>query len=353
MQVIKKDFLDLLDFLAPVLKNKQSNISFVEGYLLAKTQASFAMVKYDHDFTGAIRANDLLKTVKGIKAKEFEMEGTETQLVMTSKGAKASKGTEVELNFDTNNMEINFANSIVDTFNSEETHFINLDYVGPENDQFCDLIEGIYSCMFSASTDINKETLTCVRIEDNNVYCLDGVRVSWYKLEKPFDEPVMFPADVAPQITKYQPDEIGLSKAWVFFTIGEDVIVGARRVFGKYPNVSSLFEQEFGEAFELPVEMKEVLDAVEALLDEEELATKVAKVQLAKGLLTISVDKPRGKITEKVEIDYSGEDLLFGVNTVYLRQILKHTNKVRMGNQRILFDAEGFKHIIALSKLKD
>ena len=211
-------------------------------------------------------------------------------------------------------------------------------------------IEGISLCRFSSSKDASNPVLSSIFITGNKMYSSDSIRISEYTMAGKMKEPFLIFAQSANEILKIgEIEKYAISGSWIFFKTKIDLIFACRKVAGNYPNISAYFNFERqNEINKLPIEkIKDAVNITSIMAEGEFDEDKKIDLDFDQQELNIHARKETGWIRETIKFK-SKNNFKFSINPVFLNQILdKETSKVFVGEDRILFESDNFKHLIA------
>ena len=93
--------------------------------------------------------------------------------------------------------------------------------------------------------------------------------------------------------------------------------------------------------------MLESVDTVSILAEGEYDIDKKIHIEIDKKKMKCKGIKDIGEIEVELSMEFD-KKIQFAVNPIFLKDILNKSRKVKIGNDRILFDTGNFKHLIGL-----
>lgn len=213
-------------------------------------------------------------------------------------------------------------------------------------------VEGMFLCMFSASTDMTHGILTCICLEGENIIASDDLRISWYKMAGAIDKKMLVPVQSAVELVKFPVVEYSVSKidgviSWLHFRTKDQVMFSTRTMEGDYPSVESHFEME-GKKVALPKDLQSAVKYVSVLADGAVDIEKKIKVAVEGKTITCTGSCSVGWVSQSVPIEYEGRDFTFQINPLFLHEVLGKSTKVVVGKQSAKFLSGKFKHVMVL-----
>lgn len=337
MIIQKKELLKVMQLLRPGIAKKDIIETFVHYIFTGTDIVTFndeigISHPFKTDFKCSARAEELLKTVSGIKEETLEISVTDTQMDIKSAGTRASLAiTSVE-----NAWQLVAALDL----NSVAENLKPL----PEN-----FIRGAYLCMFSASKDMTKGKFTCVYVADSNLYSSDGIRISKYKLPSPVGAITLIPARNIEELVKFPITKFHLTNSWCHFGTDDGVIFSSRVMEGEFPDLDSYFEME-GQRVRLPAELQNLVKSVSFMTDGKVDKDKKVHLTISKNKITCKGEKNQiGYIERDLDFEYAQEGFSITINPVFLNEVLEKATIMKVTENVALFVSGAFKHLMSLS----
>lgn len=295
------------------------------------------IVPFKTDFSCSVKGEELDKIISGISEENILIDLKDQKLNITTKKTKASLSTMVD---EEGKVEEMIENIKIKT--NKKNFWKSL----PSN-----FIEGISLCIFSASKDMTQGIRSCIAINDDSIWSTDNLRISWYKMNDNVEE-MLIPVRNAEELVKYQDViEYGLSKGWVHLKTKEGLIFSSRTIEGDFTySVLMNFFKEPDKTFDLPKELKDVLQNISVLADGTYAINKSVNIEIDDGVMTCKAMQDTSWVTKVLDIDYNEEPLHFSVNPFFFAQILNKTTTFGIyENAKVaIFIRDNFKHIMAL-----
>ncbi len=334
MKIKTAELLDALKAVKPGLASKaiveQTDHFIFDGNMI-RTYNDKIAISYPFGFFAsekfriAVKADEFFKLVSKIKIKEIEVEYSDNgRLIITAGSTEAEIMTSQDI--------------VCPIVDSEEDEWKEL----PKN-----FAQAAYFCSFSAAGTLSVKVLTCLWIHGSHIISTDRYRASKYKLEGDEMEDLLLAAKEAKAMKEHKPTHYIYSDSWAHFKNKEGAILSCRIMDGAYPEkVFDAFEK-VGEEITIPAELKDKIDIAKIITDSDEDQEDITVTVKKKKMLL------RGKgsimeIKENCDIDYKGAAFTFEVSPESLLEILSHTNKMFISEDKLYFAGGNFEHIISL-----
>lgn len=286
------------------------------------------MVDTDLDIEVALPIVEFEKFVNKVKKEEFEIE----------------VGNSIELK--AGRIKANFARNEEMLTKIKEVKFDKLrDFKElPE-----DFIEGVKLVQYSISKDTSRPAYTYMYVHDNKLASTDNFRISEYTMKSEMDE-VKIPVNTVLQLSRYDLVSYCLNDSFIYFKTKDNIIIMSQignLDFAQYEKVLNVE----GDIFEFPEDTKDMIDTVEITVDGSTDIDKSIDVNIFEGNIIYSSSNEVGEIEGEIEVD-SDLEFSFKVSPEFLKTILGITNKVVICSNKLLFETENFKQVIALFESK-
>lgn len=330
MKINRLEFIDILQKIRPGLGKKDiveqtTHFIFTGKNLLTYNDQISISYPFRSKIKCSVPADEFYKILNEIDCDDLEISLEESILYFETKKVKVQlsvnleidKALLIEVNEDWKRLPSNFA-------------------------------ESISFCSFSASKDMTHPVLTCLYINGQHVVSSDNYRISQYYMKGKMKDTFLFPASVVKELIKFPIQSYSISESWLFFKTEDDVVFSCRRMEGDFPDISKLFEIK-GKEIILPKETKKAVNVSSILAEGEFESDRKIKVKIKDGKLTCSGEREIGKIDFCIEAkSLKGKEFSFGINPEFFNMILAKSNSVIIEDNKLLFIAENFKHIISL-----
>ncbi len=330
MKINRIELLEILKKIKPGLANKDiieqtTHFIFTGKNILTYNDQISISHPFESELICSIPADEFYKILNEIDEEEIDLSLQENILHFQTKKIN------VELSI---NLEIDKALLIEADENWKRL---------PSN-----FLEGISFCLFSASKDMTHPVLTAIYINENKITSSDNYRISQYYTKGKIKDSFLFSASIIKELTKFPVVQYSINDSWIFFKTEDEIIFSCRQIEGEFPDTSSIFEIK-GEEIILPEETKKAIDVSSILAEGEFESDKKITVNIKNGKLTCSGQRDIGKINFTIKADsLKGKEFTFGINPDFFKMILLKTNSVIIDENKLLFIAENFKHIISL-----
>jgi len=209
-----------------------------------------------------------------------------------------------------------------------------------------DFMEAINLCHFTVAKDLTRQYLNYIKISASDVTSSDNLRISKYNLKSAVEKDFFIPGNVCKPLLQYKVTSFCISEPWLGFKTDDDIEFFCRTSDIEYPDVSALFEFE-GETFNLPTELKAIVESLTVVTEEDFLTDRHMTVTIKDNIVSCFVEKETVSANRWVETDINRE-LSFVINPVFFNEILEKTRTIKISEGRALFMAGNFNHLLAL-----
>jgi DNA polymerase III sliding clamp (beta) subunit (PCNA family) len=259
MKINREEFTKALAAVRPGLAKKdiiEQATHFIFTGNEVTTYNDYICISYPlkTDFRCTVDADKLYKVLAGMEAKQIDVEVKKDEFLISTKKTKSGLASF---------KEGKILEYIVGLgLKEKDKKWKPL----PSN-----FIEGMYLCMFSASTDMTHGALTCVYLKGENIFASDDLRISWFTMDGTVDKKMFIPVQSAVELVKFPVVEYAVSTiegvtSWIHFRTKDHVMFSTRTMAGEYPSVEEHFEIE-GKKLTLPKELKGAVKYVSVLAD--------------------------------------------------------------------------------------
>ncbi len=286
---------------------------------------------FDSDFKCSISANEFYKIMAGMSAEDVELTLEEDKLKIKSAKTKASLAT-------------SSGEKVLDMIKTLELGAI-MKKLEPLPEDF---VAGAELCSFSASKDMSHPSLTCLLIEDDYIMSSDDLRISQYKMKKAMNCSILIPATAITELIKFPVVDYCVTGGWAFFATKDDVLFCCRMVEGKFNDYSKYFENFEGLQIDLPKDIGAMIETAAILTEGEFDTDKLVEIEIEKNKIRCRGKSEVGEIENETDIISSHDKIIFSINPMFLLKILEHSSKMIYKDNRALFDAGNFQHLMAL-----
>lgn len=293
---------------------------------------------FNIDIEGAVSAKELIDIANKLKGDEIEITTEENEIRLKCGRSKAG---------------IKFQSDITMPIDEIKTLPVKSKKWKKLTKDFKSCLK---SCLFSASKDMSSAIITVIHCIGDMIESTDNDRATICYLEKEvFKTELLLPAEAGKtlvtykDITAYDDSQEG----WIHFLVNEGVIFSCRiMVLEKeenYPDLAPHFDIE-GSTMSFPSNTGDILDKAGVFIDVDFDQDSYVEISITtKGSMKIRAEGDSGWFEETTRIKgYKGNDVSFIINPQYLLQILTKVNTATIGEDRVLFETEDFKHIVTI-----
>lgn len=336
----RSDLLKALNFIKPGIASgsiiEQSDMVLMDDDKIVSYNDEIAV---SHPFPighrGGVYANELIKLLQKLPSEEIEINEVEEEEVQKK-----------QLVITCSNVEAGFFIASDVTIPELGIDSIEHWYDLPEG--FCDSVS---FCLSSAATDMGKGILICVNVDGNTAFSCDNFRATKKTLSAPLPDGIVLniPRTAIKDLPLYTPISFAQDENWLHFLNAEGTVFSTRTIAGEYPAVAGLFEDVGGEKVPLPKELKYALSRAEVLASEDERSkSKIVGIEIINGEILCSSEGQSGWIMEKIPTKHKGEVLKFFIDPGMLAQVLDSVQEATTTGKALIFEGEGFSHVVAL-----
>lgn len=343
MKLNRSDFLKILSILRPGLSKKtiieqSTRFIFTKEKLITFNGEVCVMYPFETDFACSIPSDELFKVLTDSKDKIINFTySKKKKFILKTKKTKLTLNTDI----------LDDLSKKIDSLIDVKIKWLNL----PDN-----FNDGIKLCSISTlSKNIGEDIVSCVNINGNVMVSTDNLRISEFKLSKKIKKEISLPISSALELTKFNIKKYFISDSWAYFLIDETNAIICTRLLnlnGSYPDTKSFFELD-GIDIEFPDELIQSINRTSIFADGDFDSERMINVSISKGKIVCKAEKDIGAIEDITKTDYSGKDIAFIINPIFFSKILSKTNKMKIGDNKALFEIDGFRHLILLLDSED
>jgi DNA polymerase III sliding clamp (beta) subunit (PCNA family) len=341
MKINKTRLLKALEKVKPGLATKEiieqsTHFAFMGDRVVTyNDEISISCYVPDLELTGAVSAQELYAFLNRIKAEEIEAEVTENEIRLRTGKLTAGLILQPEIRLPL-----------------QEIGDIEEWYQVPD-----EFMKALTFCRFSCSSDMSRPILTCVHVGTNFVESSDNVRYTYHGLsdidERRVVPEFLIPGDSVNNLSKYDINEIAISKGWVHFRTTDKTVIFSCRIFDdRYPNtmpIRELVEDSVEVIF--PKLLPEVLDRASVFAKAQFDSDTMISLTLKNKKILIEAKNTVGWFKEELPVRYKGKTIKFLINPTFLIEMLDKTKSCWIGGNKIKFgedSQEGWMHVIGL-----
>jgi len=335
MKVNRTKLLETLHRVRPGLAAKEiieqsTSFIFKDGQVITYNDeiAVHAPLTEKFEIEGAVPAKELISILSRWKGDEVEIEATENELLLKCGKGKAGIKLSNEISLPVDEIKI------------------------PKkwNPLPGDFQQAIKSCILSAARDMTYPILTTLHITEQCVESTDNNRITRWAWDKTYKiSPFLLPVESAASLCRFGAIKFQHEDGRAQFIDERGVVFSCRTAEGDYPDLSEAIDIDAIGELHFPTNIQEILDRagvfVSGMVDSDR---NVSILIDEKGLMKIEGKSDYGWYEESVRVKWNGSKTGFSIHPDHLLQILQTVKSAEIGNDRILFSAERFQHIVAL-----
>jgi DNA polymerase III sliding clamp (beta) subunit (PCNA family) len=337
MKINKMEFLNALEAVKSGLAKKDiveqaTHFIFTGESILTYNDRICVVYPFETDFSCSVPSEELYKIISSTDDDTLDVSLVDKNISIKGKKIKASLAT------DTGDQILERANLLSYNKSLKKSQKLPKDFV-----------EAITMCMFSTSKDATRPALTGVLIDGDYIASTDGFRISEYKMASGIDnDEIIVPATSIVELVKFEPLKFYIEKSWAYFINKQNAIFCCMIIIDKFPDYSKFLKGFEKVEITLPKNTKQMIEMVSVLAVGDFDLEKEITVKIESNQLSCKGQNARGWITNTGKIEYDGEPIEFIINPLFLMKILDHTASMFLGDGKILFTDQHFKHIISL-----
>lgn len=329
MQIKKMELLNALESVKPGLASKEiveqsTCFVFQNNQIAAYNDVVAVSFPFELGVEGAVVSKELISLMHKVKDKEIEVYEKDNEFRIDGEKFKSAITMEKEI-------------------------ALPLDFLKTKI-KFKPLPEGfegaIKACAFSAAKETDYPNLSNIHIDGDIVESCDNFRATRCKIKK-MKEEVLFPASAIRGLLNYHFDHYGLTDGWIHLTKENGAIFSCRTYKDKYPNLKPFFIMK-GRPVRLPKELSEILDRSDVFsLDSGKQETITIHIKPKE--IVVRGENQYGWFEETADVKRRGKETFsFATSPRLLKDILKHSSRVLIGERSMLFKAKAFDHSVVL-----
>lgn len=332
-----KELISILQKVRPALSSKNiveefSNFIFTGKNLITNNDKICISYPLKTEFKCAVPANEFYDILSSVKEDEISIQQEENKLCFKA---------------DNTNAEL-VIQELSDTVN-EFIEAIGLNDF--DEDKFKpfskDFIEAITACMFTASKELDDKILSSISINNKEVLSSDNYRISLFELDKSFKDSFLIAALSVQELIKLEPTGYFRNDSWIYFLAKDGIVFCSRILNDEFPEVKHEFEFE-SDTIVLPDDFVDMVKNASILAEGEFDIDKKIEVKVKDKKILCKGQNELGWIESKTDINNVDDDFTFTINPNFLVQILSKTKNMKLGENRVMFEYENFKHLICL-----
>lgn len=342
MQIKTEKFREMLKEISSGLERRKiilgfAQIHFMEDRMFAFNDKLGVSVMYDFGFRASVSGPEFKKFVSKVESEDLEMTVSENETYFKVKAGNIEAGW---------------------VFSADKIPGIDLFQKAPTDWKECseEFLEALKLCSFSVSQDPmnleSSEVSDVVSIEDDTIISSDGFRVSQYKLSEGIGISTLIPGSSLKEIFNKDIKFWAYQSPWLYFKLENGGLLCCKTINKKFRKFR--IDPFNVEGVELPVSSEWInsIDITSVLLEREIDPDKLIEIILNSDEMICLTERDIGYIKSTITLD--GEvigERRFYASPIFLTQVLALPNlrSMILGEDRILFDAGNFKHVVLIN----
>jgi len=205
-----------------------------------------------------------------------------------------------------------------------------------------DFLTGLEVCHDSAHDSEDFGIISCIKFRMDSLVAFDNISAVKYIMEDSIPDTVFIPKKIAKLCyTKFEPNMVAVNESWILFKNNEGVAVGGQTMFGDYPTTKSFFKKPTAEVFKFNQKhFASLLERASIVADEDDNNNKKIEIELFPLKLTCRAGNGVGMFQEDLDINYTGEQMVFSVIPKTLINIIKNTDELFLTENTIGYETE-------------
>lgn len=338
-KIDKNDLMKALTAVKPGLSNKEiviqsTSFVFKDGYVITYNDdiAMINPVTITDEF--AIQADLFLNFLSKVKDEQITLTVENKELKINGKKFKAGISIEdVDMPLD------------------------NLDNI--EEDDWTDLPEHFlhYAKMAAmvCGKDLDRPLFHNVHMNYGVVEGCDNNRMTICDFKDNYFNNILTPADSILKLCNYNVTQYFASDSWLSFRTEDGLIFSCRLYDEDYPELQEIIDSKTNEeepfVIELPSELDDVLPRAYFFSKSGKDDIETIALKFENDILKVKGKNESGWFSEEIIMDYEYTKLMFNINPLFLKSVMKTTTTVQFYDEEqcISFEDDLAKHIILLA----
>ncbi len=158
----------------------------------------------------------------------------------------------------------------------------------------------------------------------------------------------LLPASAASELIKFNVSWYYLSESWIYFNTDDDVIFCSRIGEGEFPEFAHLLKVK-SKKISLPDKLKKSIDVSSIMTSGDFAIDKKIQVTIKDEKISCKGENELGFIETSLPIETS-EDIHFAINPMFFSEIIDRATTVMHDENKILFRAGSFRHLMSVKK---
>lgn len=339
IKLAREDFLSHLRSLSPGLSPlgliEGSNcFCFREGNVFTYNEevACHSPSLIGDDFSGAVRADSLLKVLEKMKEDDISVDVTDKELIVVGKNKKLGVMLEKDIS-------IPYEKVVESPDTWQDLH-----------EDFLDAVNITREC---TSEDLNKfELKYLIHIHPQWIEASDNFQVSRWNFPTGVSESILVRSGAIKHIVALGCNQCCETDTWIHFKNSSGLVLSCRRYLDSYKDFTKYLVVE-GEPLTLPKSLDEAAERAEVFSGEKGQDFNLVTVELSPGKLKIEGKGITGWYKEVKKTTYKGPNICFKITPPLLARISKQYNEVRVSPTRLIVDGGKWIYFSQLIKPED
>jgi len=337
MKVNKKELVKILSLLKPGLAQKgiieqSQHFIFTGKDIITYNDQICISHPFETDFAFSVPAAEFLKVLSGISEEEITITTSKEKekfiFIIKTKATSAGFTSKVD------DKALELAKEVIE----KKIRFTKLP------DQFKESVE---LCVFSASKDFTVPHLTGVYIDKENVFGSDDFRISHYLLNEEFKDSFIIPAESVLGMKDFEFVRYAIKDGWSYFKTKDNILFCSRLIEGSYSDDPLEYFEFKGDRIKFPSDLKTIVENASVMAEGDFDTDKKVYIKIGDGRISCKGENDKGWVESFLDMK-SRKEINFTINPIFLTQILHKTDFVLVGEDRILFKSDNFKHLVQL-----
>lgn len=305
-------------------------VNFTGTHIFATNGKIYISIPFETEFKVSVMFNVLFKFLNKIKKDEIDFISNDENLIIKAGKHKLT----------------------LQKYNLNENKYINQKF--NFNDLPNDFIDAIKTTMSCCSLDDQLRLFTkCLHINKNFILTTDGKRMCKYTLDKEInDELYIDISTIKSLLCINNINKYCITNTNIIFTNDENLLFICNTIDTTFPDFEEVFKLNNKKELLFPDDITQLIELC-TILKNKNIDDNIffTNLQFSVGKLIISCINESAKLETIIKNDCFTENISFNINPFLLLDILKKSyNKIYYDDNKIIFENDKYKYVIALIK---
>jgi len=345
MEINREALLSALTAVQPGLASREiieqtQSFIFKAGFVVTYNDEVSVRHPVNLDLEGAVRAEELFKILKRLKATEtVDVSVEDSHLVVTGMGKqrKAQAGIVMDA-------EIKAPFEIVGSPDPADDSWKDL----PSN-----FLGALRFCATTVGKDMTRQLLTCIHFAGNVAESTDAYRITQYKMDEDVGGAFLVPGAVVSDILRYSFNGWVVTDGWLHLRTKDGAVFSCRTYKDEYPDLNRFLTIE-GDEFHLPEEMGDIIDRAVVFTSSEDFQVdQFLAIVVKEGRMKVSAKGSFGWFKEMLTVPYKGDGFSFYIHPGFLKEAFSMLRTCQVCGSHLKLVGTNFTHLLNLVVVGD